>query len=172
MFRHSFAVIATAAFLFPGCAGTRSDLRDGVRPAEQAGAFSQEEFRAHHAEINEHLGHIDTMAQRLPSELPEKQRETMRFVTTFLQEHILTHAAEEEATLYPKADAKACSRFTQSMRYEHTVVGAWVKELRQIAEEPSPNVLAFVRRTQRLLGLLEAHFGAEEEVIVPAVANG
>jgi hemerythrin-like domain-containing protein len=154
-----------AAALISGCQSA------GTREPEQAGAFSIQEFKSHHAEIKVHLGHLDEMAQELPRQAPEKQRETMRFVAKFLNDHILAHAAEEEATLYPRADAKAGPRFTASMRYEHKVITGWVRELENMASTAEPDVPLFVRRTQRVLGLLEAHFGAEEDVIAPAVAG-
>lgn len=162
-----------AAFVLVGCAGTGQRTHQSVDPVvpAQEPAFTPEVFKAHHAEIREHLGHIDAMAQRLSVEAPGQQRDTMRFVVSFFEEHILTHAADEERTLYPRADAKVGASFTRSMRYEHTVVGAWVKELRDLSQRPEPDAQAFVRRTQRLLGLLEAHFGAEEEVVVPALAT-
>ncbi len=163
---HRLMTIGVAATVIStlGCQSTQE------RPPQQA-AFSMQEFKAHHGEIKEHLGHIDLMTQRLAGEPPEKQRETMAFVVRFLREHILTHAADEEATLYPMADDKAGPRITASMRYEHGVLAAWVTELGRIASSPSPDIAAFVRRAQRALGLLEAHFGAEEEVIAPVVAG-
>jgi hemerythrin-like domain-containing protein len=139
----------------------------------QPETFSAAEFKAHHVEIREHLDHLDTMAQRLSGESPERRQRTMNFVLGFLTDHILTHAREEETTLYKWADHKAGPRFTESMRYEHKIVERWIDELRDLArEEPSDaNAAAFTRRAQRLLGLLEAHFEVEEEVILPAVAQ-
>ena len=53
------------------------------------------------------------------------------------------------------------------MRYEHGVVGRWIGELAQEAKRPAPDVKAFTRRTDNLLGLLEAHFEEEEHVLLP-----
>lgn len=156
-----------------GCSSTtaQSDATSGAAAHVRADSFSREEFSADHAEIKVHLGHVDAMATQLPSAPPSEQRQTMRAIAAFFEEHILSHAADEERTLYPRADAIAGDRFTQSMRYEHSVVGAWVREIREISEGPDPDIQAFARRTQRLLGLLEAHFGAEEEVVVPVIAG-
>lgn len=173
MFKTTGVGCVIAAFVLVGCAGTGQEPHQAVQPVApaQEQTFTPETFKAHHAEIQEHLGHIDAMAQRLAGEAPGKQRDTMRFVVSFFEEHILTHAAEEERTVYPRADAKVGASFTRSMRYEHTVVAAWVRELRELSQRPEPDAQAFVRRTQRLLGLLEAHFGAEEEVVVPALVG-
>lgn len=140
-----------------------------IQPEETI--FSVEEFRAHHEEIREHLDHIDEMVRNLVEQPPDRQRSAMRFIVNFLNEHILEHAKDEERTLYAVADRRVHARFTQTMRFEHTIVEKWIKELAAIQDQEEPDTAAFARRTQRLLGLLEAHFAAEEEVILPAVAQ-
>lgn len=116
-----------AASLQAGCASTRPATRLPPLDPAQEQPFTPASFRAHHAEIREHLGHIDTLAQRLADEAPAEQRDTMRFVARFPEEHILTHASDEARTLYPRADATAGAAFPRSKRYEHAVVSAWVK---------------------------------------------
>jgi hemerythrin-like domain-containing protein len=131
--------------------------------------FSAAEFRDHHKEIQEHLDHLDQMARQLPDQSAERQKRSMKFVVDFLNEHIMEHAREEEHTLYTLADERVHPRFTETMRFEHTIAEKWIKELDAIQNQDAPDSKAFARRTQRLLGLLEAHFAAEEQVIVPAV---
>ena len=53
------------------------------------------------------------------------------------------------------------------MRYEHKVVNRWIEELERFAEAEKPDVVAFARRTDNLLGLIWAHFEEEEEVLLP-----
>lgn len=126
-------------------------------------------FREEHAEIREHLDHLDAAVGALATAPPEEQARKMAFVARFLHEHIRAHAAWEEEVLYPIVDEKAGGgkeRFTATMRHEHVIVGRWIDELRQQAEAPRPDVVAFARRAHRLLGLIAAHFEEEEEVLL------
>lgn len=83
-----------------------------------------EAFRVHHAEIREHLNHIDAMAAALPGQPPSEQRKTMQKVVSFLKEHIGPHAADEERVLYPVVEQQADngSRLTSVPIYEHRIV--------------------------------------------------
>lgn len=129
-----------------------------------------EPFRREHAEIKEHLAHLGAELGDLVTSAPDQQRAIMQHTVKFFVEHIEPHAAWEERVLYPVVDARAGSgenRFTATMRYEHGVVGRWTKELQAIAAEPSPDVKRFTRRAYALLGLLEAHFEEEEQVLLP-----
>jgi hemerythrin-like domain-containing protein len=129
-----------------------------------------EPFRREHAEIKEHLAHLGAELAELGTSSPEQQRAIMQHTVQFFVEHIEPHAAWEERVLYPVVDARAGSgenRFTATMRYEHGVVGRWTKELQAIAAQPSPDVKSFTRRAYGLLGLLEAHFEEEEQVLLP-----
>ncbi len=94
----------------------------------------------------------------------------MASIAGFLQDHILAHAKWEESVLYPVVDRLARSGpepFTATMRYEHGIVGRWIAELAAEAKRPAPDVDAFARRTDNVLGLLAAHFEEEEEVLLP-----
>jgi hemerythrin-like domain-containing protein len=95
----------------------------------------------------------------------------MADVVRFLGEHIRPHAEWEERVLYPLVDGKAGSParhpFTASMRYEHRIVGRWIDEMGAIRGKAKPDVRAFARRADNLLGLIAAHFEEEEEVLLP-----
>jgi Hemerythrin HHE cation binding domain. len=134
-----------------------------------------EPFREEHAGIREHLGHIQQKAGTLRAAAPGEQKMTMRFISKFLNEHIRPHAEWEEKVLYPVVDRLAKSgveAFTSTMRFEHGVVGRWIDELTTESEQTTPDVEAFGRRTDNLLGLLAAHFEEEEEVLLPLVEKG
>ncbi len=134
-----------------------------------------EPFREEHARIREHLGHIHDKAATLRGAAPPDQRSAMSFIGRFMREHIQAHAEWEEKVLYPVVDRLAGSGaepFTSTMRYEHGIVGRWIAELTAEAEKETPDVEAFARRTDHLLGLLAAHFEEEEEVLLPLVEQG
>ncbi len=65
------------------------------------------EFRSHHAEVLEHLGHVDAMAARLTKENGDEQRQTMQRIVGFFKEHIGLHALNEERVLYPAVQRRA-----------------------------------------------------------------
>lgn len=129
-----------------------------------------EGFRKEHVEIKKHLDHVKAWAGELPG-LPEAERgKRMTAIVGFFREHIEPHAQWEEKVLYPAVDKRACTGtqpFTATMRHEHGIVGRWIGELDAEAKKPKPDVTAFVRRTDNLLGLISAHFEEEEEVLLP-----
>ena len=127
-------------------------------------------FRAQHAEIETHLAHLDAMVSSLGGASVEEQRTTMAFVARFLDEHIRSHAAWEEAKLYPLVDSKASrgpEPFSASMRHEHRIIGRSIDALAQLGSAPTPDAAAFARAANRLLGVISAHFEKEEEVFLP-----
>jgi hypothetical protein len=73
----------------------------------------------------------------------------------------------EERVLYPLLDRRLGRgrAFTATLRYEHRVIDRWITELAREAARHTPDVLAFARRADKVLGLLEA----EEEMLPPAL---
>jgi hemerythrin-like domain-containing protein len=120
--------------------------------------------------VKVHLQHLDGMAGSMAGADAAAQRQTAKFVAKFLTEHILTHAAWEEEHLYPAVDKRTHAGefpFTASMRYEHRIVGRSIGELSDLAAGDTLDATAFSRKTDRLLGLISAHFEEEEEVLLP-----
>lgn len=134
-------------------------------------ARPSEIFAKHHAEVHEHLGHIDEKVRGL-SESSNPQGE-MHAIARLFDQYIRSHAEGEEMHLYPVVDRyaspDAAHGFTATMRFEHRVVGDWIDQLTEMASGEDPDPRAFARRAQRLLGLLEAHFLAEEQVLMPVL---
>ena len=129
-------------------------------------------FRAEHAEVKEHLRHLDSMAGSLASQDEAKRATTAAFIVGFLTDHILTHAAWEEKHLYPAVDKRTTAGarpFTGTMRYEHGIIGRGIDDLRKESAAPAFDAVRFVRDTDRLLGLIAAHFEKEEEVLLPVL---
>lgn len=129
-------------------------------------------FRNGHAEIKEHLAHLDSMAGSLASKDEAGRKQTASFIVKFLSEHILEHAAWEEAHLYPVVDGKTHAGehpFTGTMRYEHKIIGRVIGDLQSAASKPSFDAVRFTRDTDRVLGLISAHFEEEEEVLLPVL---
>jgi hemerythrin-like domain-containing protein len=153
-------------------------LAGGGNPAASGSASAQDEsgsqvrpteaFRVHHAEIEKHLRNVDAMVVALRWQSPEEQRETMRHAVTFLQEHIASHAHDEEHVLYPAVQRRAGqgSQLTVVPVYEHRIVERWIAELDQEASKSAPDPAAFALTANHLTGLLYGHFEVEEEVLL------
>lgn len=152
--------IITAAFTLALAAG--GSALASTRPTEP--------FRQEHVEVKEHLAHIDQMIGSLSTAEPSAQRRTMAMVAKFLDEHIRKHAEWEEAKLYPAVDKRTHEGiypFTASMRYEHRIVGRGIDDLASRAQTETIDAIAFARAADRLVGLIQAHFEEEEEVLLP-----
>lgn len=132
-----------------------------------------EPFRQEHVEIRRHLEHVAKQVGALEKASQAESVKLMGEIVDFFEEHIRPHAAWEERALYPAVDQKAGSRpgfpFTASMRYEHKIVARWTGELDAERKRPRPDVRAFARRADNLLGLVVAHFEEEEEVLLPVL---
>jgi hemerythrin-like domain-containing protein len=129
-----------------------------------------ESFRQEHAEVKVHLEHLDQMVGTMAAAEAAQQKKTAAFVVKFLREHIVEHAKWEEERLYPAVDRRTHGGdhpFTESMRYEHTIIGRWIDELGAMAATAPFDANGFARQSNRLLGLIAAHFEEEEEVLLP-----
>ena len=164
------SVLASLCWL-AACAGTPPASGDAAATRVAGDPLPTADFRREHAGIREHLEHLHTMVGGLAAQTPAERGETMEFVVRFLEEHIRKHAEAEEAILYPAVDQRAAKGrpFTATMRREHVIVGRWIDDLAREAARPAPDAVAFARQTDRLLGLITAHFEAEEEVLLPVL---
>lgn len=100
------------------------------------------------------------------------RRETMKKIIDFLKGHIKPHAEREEKVLYPAVDKRTGGQsnpFTATMRNDHKIVGRRISELETASTQQSPDASDFVRKTDRLLGLITAHFENEEDVLLPVL---
>jgi iron-sulfur cluster repair protein YtfE (RIC family) len=87
-----------------------------------------------------------------------------------LKDYLLPQLSAEEALLYPEVDRAlppAPGSLTQAMKREHEIMRQWISEMEALSNASMPDRNAFVRRGQRLLGLIEAHFDVEEAVLFP-----
>lgn len=128
-------------------------------------------FRREHVEVRRHLTQVAKRAAALPSTAPAEQPAAMSEVVAAFERHLAPHVQWEEHVLYALVDEKVATehrpRFTASLRHEHVIIGRWIAMLRDEVASPDADVAAFVRHTDRLLGLVLAHFECEEEVLLP-----
>lgn len=96
----------------------------------------------------------------------------MNGVVGVLKEYLLPHLAAEEAVLYPAVDralSGSAVAWTRTLRREHEILRRWIDELEAQANASLPDRAAFIRRGQRLLGLIEAHFEVDGEELLPVL---
>ncbi|GMV43861.1 MAG: hypothetical protein AMXMBFR64_55770 [Myxococcales bacterium] len=143
----------------------------GAALAAEPGARPTQVFRDTHKELQVHLGHVKEWVGSLDTK-PQAEREAiMKRVTAFLREHIGEHAKVEEARLYPLVDRYAhdgALRYTDTMRWEHGIIGKKIEALEDMANGKA-DATGFARSADRLLGIIEAHFEKEEEVLLPVL---
>jgi hemerythrin-like domain-containing protein len=126
-----------------------------------------ESFRKEHAELVAHLSDLFGALKDLGAIPPHEQEERMAKLVLFLRDHLRPHAQWEERVLYPLVESYAGDGFTQSMKHEHRIIERWMDDLGDDASSVLPDAHPFVRRADKLLGLLLAHFEVEEEVLLP-----
>ncbi len=130
-----------------------------------------EPFRTEHAALVEELDAVADRVGKLSSLPANDLAGEMSAIVTFFRDELEVHAGWEERVLYPAVDRRVptggLEPFTASMRHDHTVVGRWIGELDTIARSSKPDPRAFSRRADNLLGLVRAHFEAEEDVLLP-----
>jgi hemerythrin-like domain-containing protein len=104
---------------------------------------------------------------RIGGRPPAEQRGIVRDVVEGMNLNILPHTAWAEQVLYPFLDGRVggSEPFTATLRFEHGVVRRWTTELAAERVARQPDIERFARRAENLVGLLEAHFDAEEAVL-------
>jgi hemerythrin-like domain-containing protein len=126
-------------------------------------------LRDEHAELRRHVRQIEATAGRLRRLTPSQQRNAVQEVVSFLQGELRPHAVWEESVLYPVVDRQSGGGepFTGPLRREHRLIERWTVDLAREAAVQDPDIDRFAGQLYRLIGLLIAHFDAEEEVLLP-----
>lgn len=178
-----FTLSALLSALLFGCGAAATTGACETTPAQASsrtqyegpreGVQTTAEFRAHHAEIHAGLEAASAQAMTLTSAPEEELGDRVHEIVHFLHHVLIPHAQLEERILYPIADQLApmggSRRYTDGLRYEHVVVAREVAVLytaMQRGDHSPEAILDFQRRTLELVGLVKAHFGVEEDVIL------
>jgi len=130
--------------------------------------LATELFRREHADFQACLVEVGELVGKLHAGMAADQ-ETLAAVVEQLSRHITPHAEWEERVLYPVVDRYAGGGhpvFTASMRYEHRIIARQLAELAHESHRQAPDARRFARHADHLLGLVAAHFEAEEEVLL------
>jgi len=94
----------------------------------------------------------------------------MQSVVGHLKDYLLPHLAAEEAVLYPAAERQVpgpAASLTTVLVREHAIMRRWIQEMEELATRSMPDTDAFIRRGERLLGLIESHFELDEGLLFP-----
>lgn len=159
--------------LLVACGGSGGAPPQAAPQGARDGTRTTEAFRAHHAVIRARLDETAARAMALPSAPPEEVGASILAIVRFFHHELLPHAQAEERVLYAAADRLVPTghgrRYTDGLRYEHTVVAREIAALHDAMRsgDHSPEALAAIqRRTLELVGLVKAHFGVEEDVVL------
>lgn len=155
------------ALLVPALLFGARAMREVARASALDAELLTAAVRSRHAPPHPELGQFDRILEELPSRPAVEQRESLRLVVRALREHVAAHADDGRSPSHPAVDHEVGGdpgAFPAPSRREHVLVARWIGELETLAAATEPDVLAFARRAQRLLGLFEAHLGAAEDV--------
>jgi uncharacterized protein (DUF2249 family) len=128
-------------------------------------------FRSHHQELTETLSrHVAALAEGRPGA-------DVAGLAAFLTDHLLPHAREEEAHLYPAVEAliKAHGKATATMAVDHEFIGAYIRKIEETAEawrKAGPSERAGIEGRLRYMaiqleGIFKLHLEKEERVYLP-----
>jgi len=160
-----------------GCGAAAADARETTPPPPPEGAArASEPFRQEHEHLIAKLDAVARIAETL-RDVPEPERAAKVHEVVHFFKHVLApHAEVEEAVLYSYVDrtvgAPSPFRYTDTMRHDHTVVARTIGQLDAFmrAGDLSPEGLhRFQAQSIGLLGLVRAHFEAEEDVLLAAL---
>lgn len=131
-------------------------------------------LRAEHEALRAHLRHMTSMVGNIAAQTPEEQKETMAHVITCMGTNVQNHNKWDEQFVYPQIEKYGATPgiavgLTATIAYENRIIGRWVSELKNQASMPEPDIKAFARRADNLLGLVMAHFEEEEDVLLPVL---
>lgn len=132
-------------------------------------------IRHEHEGLHEEVDKLGVLAEALPMLNGREARKQLGEVTRFLREDLLSHAHEEERSVYPAVERVlgAAGGATRTMAVDHRHIAALVADLEDLAEGSiSEAQQAPVRRVlHELRALLEVHLQKEEEVYLPLLAR-
>ena len=128
-------------------------------------------LREHHEELRLKLQHFEQILATLPHLPPPELARAVREQILFLREDVKSHAAAEEASLYPEVNTLAGSpgfNVTATMEIDHEYIAGYIERLAEMRLDISPRKVGeFQRVGWELLAILKVHFEKEERVYLP-----
>jgi len=134
------------------------------QPSQQSTSALRAEHEKILASVRAHAERVETLHEQ-----PTPQQMAMaRELLDYVRKQIAPHARAEEYTLYPAADwaAGEGSHLTEVSRFEHKLVTRGCDALDQ-AIQAGASAGQLMHLCYAILGMIEAHFAATDEVILP-----
>ncbi len=129
-------------------------------------------LRERRARIRARLEEVEALSETLLETEPNARSAPMTRIVAVLEDELRPYMEWEGRMLHPIIDKFACegpTAFSASMQYEHLLVDRWIGQLAASARDANADARSFVRRADRLLGLLAAHFEVEDQVFLPVL---
>jgi len=131
-------------------------------------------LRAEHRQLAPHLDNLRAVAASVEAWSATVTR--LHEVVQYLRDHLLTHAAAEEAVLYPAVEqAMGAPGAMDTMIADHRDIARRIETLVATAAEIGPGP-ARAEEVEELKGqlyglwaILQLHMGKEEEVLLPVL---
>lgn len=142
----------------------------GFWPPSAPGERATEGFRRHDRKKRDEIARISCLLDTIHHVSEMDQRELMAAAVSLIRGGLLPDSEAQEKLLYAAVDRRVKSGlcpFTEALRFERRQMGRWTEELALLASEPLPDHNRFCLRGERLLGLVESHLDAIEEILLP-----
>lgn len=126
-------------------------------------------LRRERERIRLELASASDLVGKIPRDLTATRSRLLHVVST-LEAIVGPYLEWEERVVHPVVDRLACGGpmvVSASLRFEHALVHRGLDELARSARSQDPDPVAFARRADRLLGLLEAHLEVEDTMFLP-----
>lgn len=145
-------------------------IRIGKRAPSASQAPATQPLRDEHADLLPHVAALQSLGDAA-AEGTTDVKPLLEDTLDFLQQHLLPHAAAEEAVLYPEvARLLGGPQTTATMRRDHEEVQRIIRELAALASSPALDQDGR-RELQRIAyglnAILRLHFAKEEAIYLP-----
>lgn len=134
-------------------------------------ALSLVTLKEKRAQIRVRVDHVDALVQKLSSRGEVDDAAAMQRILSVLDDEIRPYMEWEGRLLHPVIDKYAGEgpSAAASMRYEHVLIDRWIGKLAASVRDAQIDPTTFVRRTDGVLGLLNAHLEVEDRLLLPVL---
>lgn len=142
----------------------------GFWPPRSPGVRATEALRKEIQRKRETIAQVSSILDLIHHAGNLKQTELMAAALKLIQGTLVPGSEGDERALYGAVDRRmknGLRPFTEVLRYERRTLDGWTEDLARMASEPIPDPNAFCLRAERLMGLVESHLGALEEILLP-----
>ena len=142
----------------------------GFWPPSPPGVRATEAYRKEIRKKQDAIAQVSSLLDLIHHVSDLEQEGLMATCLELIQGSLVPGSEADERALYAAVDRRTRSGlrpFTEVLRYERHTMDRWTEELSSMASESMPDHNVFCLRAERLMGLVESHLGAIEDILLP-----